>query len=197
MRILLTSMARGAIFFLTFFVARLWAAEPQADVPLALPARADANAIIITQAEQRAHAAETRNDIPALVQALNDEADAQLRLHDFTAAEALRLRVLHLEEQHAGRDSLAVSDALLNLGWFYGDMARYESAQSALDRCQDIRLRLLGPDAAPVAEALNALGVLEENRSNLTLAEAFLRAGHRNPGKSARPAEPRDGQYVE
>ena len=81
--------------------------------------------------------------------------------------------MLHLQEQHAGRDSLAVSDALLNLGWFYGNMARYESAQEALDRCQEIRQRLLGADAPPVAEVLNALGVLEENRSNLTLAEAF------------------------
>lgn len=140
---------------------------------MALPARPDANAIIITQAENRARVAEASNDISALVQALDDEADAQLRLHDFDAAEKLRLRVLHLQEQHAGRDSLAVSDALLNLGWFYGDMARYEAAQSALDRCQDIRLRRLGPDSAPVAEALNALGVLEENRSNLSLAEAF------------------------
>ena len=110
---------------------------------------------------------------PALVQALNDEADARLRMNDFATGEKLRLRVLHLEEQHAGRDSLPVADALLNLGWYYANMARYEEAQSALDRCQDIRQRLLGNDAAPVAEVLNALGSLEENRSNLTLAEAF------------------------
>jgi CHAT domain-containing protein/Tfp pilus assembly protein PilF len=132
-----------------------------------------ANAMIITQAEARAQDAEKRGDVPALVQALNDEADARLREHDFAAGERLRLRVLHLQEQHAGRDSLAVSDALLNLGWFYGNMARYEEAQGALDRCQDIRQRVLGQDAAPVAEVLNALGVLEENRSNLALAEAF------------------------
>jgi CHAT domain-containing protein/Tfp pilus assembly protein PilF len=121
----------------------------------------------------RSAMAEARGDIPALVQALNDEADARLRLHDFDAGEKLRLRVLHLQEEHAGRDSLPVSDALLNLGWFYANLARYESAQSALDRCQDIRQRLLGDDAAPVAEVLNALGSLEENRSNLNLAEAF------------------------
>ena len=129
--------------------------------------------MIIAQAQERASEAEKRGDVPGLVQALNDEADVRLRVHDFDAGEKLRLRVLHLEEEHAGRDSLPVSDALLNLGWFYGNMARYEAAQEALDRCQDIRQRLLGPDAAPVAEALNALGALEENRSNLTLAEAF------------------------
>jgi CHAT domain-containing protein/tetratricopeptide (TPR) repeat protein len=68
-----------------------------------------------------------------------------------------------------------VADALLNLGWFYDNMARYEQAQAMLDRCVEIRRRLLGPEAAPVAEALNALAVLEENRSNYTLAEAFYR----------------------
>jgi len=104
---------------------------------------------------------------------LNDEADAQLREHDFDTAEKLLLQVLHLQEDRAGRNSLPVSDALLGLGWFYGNMARYEDAQSALDRCQEIRERLLGTEAAPVAEVLNALGALEENRSNLSLAEAF------------------------
>ena len=149
------------------------AAEPGLAVDSALPPSAETNAIIIGQAEEAARQAEKRGDIPALVKALNDEADGDLRARDFDDAEKLRLRVLHLQEQHAGRDSLAVSDALLNLGWFYGNMARYEPAQEALDRCQDIRQRLLGSDTAPVAEVLNALGVLEENRSNLTLAEAF------------------------
>jgi len=133
----------------------------------------DVNATIILQAQARAQDAEKRGDIAALVQALNDEADAQLRKHDFDTAEKLLLRVLHLQEGHAGRNSLPVSDALLSLGWFYGNMARYEDAQSALDRCQEIRERLLGTEAAPVAEVLNALGALEENRSNLSLAEAF------------------------
>jgi CHAT domain-containing protein/Tfp pilus assembly protein PilF len=136
-------------------------------------ASGEANAMIIAQAEERALEAEQRGDVPGLVQALNDEADACLRAREFDACEKLRLRVLHLQEEHAGRDSLPVSDALLNLGWFYANMARYEDAQETLDRCQDIRQRLLGPDAAPVAEVLNALGALEENRSNLTLAEAF------------------------
>ena len=149
------------------------AAEPGLAVDSAPVPSAEANAIIIARAEDRARQAEKQGDIPSLVQALNDEADAQLRAHEFDAAEKLRLRVLHLQEQHAGRNSLAVADALLNLGWFYGNMARYEAAQEALDRCQDIRQRLLGSDTAPVAEVLNALGVLEENRSNLTLAEAF------------------------
>jgi CHAT domain-containing protein/tetratricopeptide (TPR) repeat protein len=132
-----------------------------------------ANAAAIVQAQQRALDAEKRGDIPVQVQALNDEADACLRARDFAAAEKLRLQALHLQEAHAGGNSLPVSDALLNLGWFYEDMARYEAAQEALDRCQDIRQRLLGPEAAPVAEVLNALGALEENRSNLALAEAF------------------------
>jgi CHAT domain-containing protein/Tfp pilus assembly protein PilF len=133
----------------------------------------NANAIIITQAKERAREAEQRGDVPAQVQALNDETDALLRAHEFDAGEKLRLQALHLQEEHAGRDSLPVADALLNLGWFYANMARYEAAQEAFDRCQDIRQRLLGPDAVPVAEVLNALGALEENRSNLTLAEAF------------------------
>jgi CHAT domain-containing protein/Tfp pilus assembly protein PilF len=134
-----------------------------------------ANAAIMAQAQERARVAEGRGDLAAQVQALNDEADARLRAHDFDGGEKLRLQVLDLQEQHAGPDSLPVSDALLNLGWFYGNMARYEDAQAALDRCQEIRQRLLGPGAAPVAEVLNALGVLEENRSNLSLAEAFYR----------------------
>jgi CHAT domain-containing protein/tetratricopeptide (TPR) repeat protein len=133
----------------------------------------NANTASIAQADAQATEAERRGDIPGLVQALNDLADARLRNHEFDAGEKLRLRVLHLQEQHAGRDSPAVSDALLNLGWFYANMARYEEAQAAFDRCLDIRQRVLGQDAAPVAEALNALGVLEENRGNLSLAEAF------------------------
>ncbi len=149
-----------------------WAAEPMTP-PAPPPGSDDANNLAIAQAETRARAAETARNIPALVAALNDEADAHLRLHHFDDAEKLRLRVLHLQEQSAGRDSLPVSDALLNLGWFYADMARYESAQEALDRCQEIRLRLLGQNAAPTAEVLNALGALEENRGNLDLAQAF------------------------
>jgi CHAT domain-containing protein/Tfp pilus assembly protein PilF len=147
---------------------RIWAVDPTGPAPSAA-----ANALAISQADARARDAEARGDVPTQVQALNDEADAHLRARDFDACEKLRLQVLHLQEKHAGRDSLPVSDALLNLGWFYANMARYEDAQEALDRCQDIRQRLLGSDAAPVAEVLNAIGALEENRSNLTLAEAF------------------------
>jgi len=153
--------------------ASIWAADPSGGMTPPEIVSAEANAALIAQAEARASDAEKRGDIPGLVQALNDEADARLRAHDFDAGEKLRLRVLHLEEDHAGRDSLPVSDALLNLGWFYANMARYEAAQEALDRCEDIRERLLGLNAAPVAEVLNALGSLEENRSNLNLAEAF------------------------
>jgi CHAT domain-containing protein/Tfp pilus assembly protein PilF len=132
-----------------------------------------ANLLLITQSEARAQAAEAARNIPALVAALNDEADADLRLHRLDDAEKLRLRVLTLQEKSSGRESIPVSDALLNLGWFYADMARYEDAQQALDRCQEIRLRLLGPNTAPTAEVLNALGALEENRGNLDLAQAF------------------------
>jgi CHAT domain-containing protein/Tfp pilus assembly protein PilF len=153
-------------------IPALRAADPNSPAASTNPV-GNANATIITQALVREADAEKRNDVAALVQALNDEADARLRMNDFATGEKLRLRVLHIEEQHAGRDSLPVADALLNLGWYYANMARYEEAQSALDRCQDIRQRLLGNDAAPVAEVLNALGSLEENRSNLTLAEAF------------------------
>ena len=149
-----------------------WGAEPL--TPSAPPPDSDAaNLLIINQAQVRAHDAESANNIPALVAALNDAADAHLRLHHFDIAEKLRLRVLHLQEQSAGRDSLPVSDALLNLGWFYANMAHYESAQEAFDRCQEIRLRRLGQNTAPVAEVLNALGALEENRGNLDLAQAF------------------------
>ena len=166
-------VAFQALLFLVLVNTAVLGANPGNPATSAERPSGDANAIIIVQAEERAREAERRGDVPSLVQALNDEADARLRAHEFDAGEKLRLRVLHLQEEHAGRDSLPVSDALLNLGWFYGNMARYETAQEALDRCQEIRQRLLGPDAAPVAEVLNALGALEENRSNLTLAEAF------------------------
>ena len=163
--------ASAWLLALALITIPVWSADP-ANFALSNPS-SNANSTIILQAEARAAEAEQRGDVPALVQALNDEADAHLRNHEFDAGEKLRLRVLQLEEQHAGRDALPVSDALLNLGWFYGNMARYEEAQTALDRCLDIRQRVLGPDAAPVAEAFNALGALEENRSNLSLAEAF------------------------
>jgi CHAT domain-containing protein/tetratricopeptide (TPR) repeat protein len=156
-----------------FSVISAWAAAPltpAAPAPLTPEA---ANALAITQAQARAGAAESAGNIPALVAALNDEADAQLRAHQFDGAERLRLRVLHLQEQHAGRESLPVADALLNLGWFYANLARYEDAQDALDRCQEIRQRLLGANTALVAEVLNAEGSLEENRGNLDLALAF------------------------
>jgi CHAT domain-containing protein/Tfp pilus assembly protein PilF len=164
---------RRILLFLILSGSRIWGADPASSPNPAGTPSAEANAAIIVQAQARESDAEKRGDIPALVQALNDEADARLRAHQFDAGEQLRLRVLHLEEAHAGRNSLPVSDALLNLGWYYANMARYEAAQEALDRCQDIRERLLGQDAAPVAEVLNALGSLEENRSNLNLAEAF------------------------
>jgi len=169
----LTLPAYRFFFLLALSGVRLWGADQISPASSTNIPSSDANTSIITQAEERAGEAEKRDDVPGLVQALNDEADACLRARDFDACEKLRLRVLHLQEEHAGRDSLPVSDALLNLGWFYSDMARYEAAQEVFDRCQDIRQRLLGPDAAPVAEVLNALGALEENRSNLSLAEAF------------------------
>jgi CHAT domain-containing protein/tetratricopeptide (TPR) repeat protein len=150
-----------------------WAADPVSIPPAPPPGSDAANALVITQAQAREQSAETARDIPALVAALNDEADAHLRLHQYDDTEKLRLRVLQLQEQHAGRISLAVSDALLNLGWFYANLARYETAQAYFDRCQDMRQRLLGQNTAPVAEALNALGALEENRGNLDLAQAF------------------------
>lgn len=127
----------------------------------------------VAEAQERVRKAEASRDEAALIEALNGEADALLRVQQFDAAEKLRLQVLRMQEKRSGRDSLPVADALLNLGWFYGNMARYERAQDALDRCLDLRQRLLGPEAVPVAEVYNALGVLEENRSNYTLAEAF------------------------
>jgi CHAT domain-containing protein/Tfp pilus assembly protein PilF len=167
-------LATAACFFaiVTRPIAALGAEPPLPASETGIPTKEE-NAAWIARAHQQSLQAEKRGDVPALVQALNDEAEGQLRAHDYDAGEKLRLRVLHLQEQHAGRDSLEVADALLTLGWFYTNMARYEPAQEALDRCQDIRQRLLGQDAAPVAEVLNAIGVLEENRSNLTLAEAF------------------------
>ena len=144
------------------------AAEVQAPAPVLQP-----DEVIIAKAQQQERDATARRDWSALIQALNDEADAQLRSHHFGEAEKLRLHVLHLQEQYAGRESLPVADALLSLGWFYNNMGHYEQAQTALDRCEEIRERLTGPETAPVAEVLNALGSLEENRNNLTLAEAF------------------------
>jgi CHAT domain-containing protein/Tfp pilus assembly protein PilF len=158
--------------FFALFWAVSFAAEPASVSPASVPS-IETNLATAEKADQRALLAQKRGDVTGQVAALNDEADARLRAHEFDAGEKLRLQVLALEEQHFGKDSLPVSDALLNLGWFYGNMARYEDAQAALDRCQEIRQRLLGSDAAPVAEVLNALGALEENRSNLSLAEAF------------------------
>ena len=111
--------------------------------------------------------------------------------------EKLRLRVLHLAGAARRADSLPVSDALLNLGWFYANMARYEEAQAGARSLPGYPQRLLGPDAAPVAEVLNALGALEENRSNLDAGGGLLSAGHRDPGKGARPAKRGHREYVE
>jgi len=163
----------GALFWLFAAGEGARSAEPgsPAAPPVALSPAQNQAAILLAQ--QRAREAEARRDVPGLVSALNDEADGHLRAHEFALAEALRLRVLELQEKNAGKDSLPVADALLNLGWYDNNMARYEAAQEAFDRCVEIRQRRLGPDAAPVAEALNALGVLEENRGNYSLSEAF------------------------
>lgn len=145
---------------------------PGVDSPPVVPS-AQANEAMLVKAQEQARQAEEAKDVPALVRALSDEADALLRAHRFDEAEKLLQRMVSLQEGYAGRRSLPVSDALLSLGWFYNNMGRYEQAQAALDRCSDIRQRLLGQETAPVAEVLNALGSLEENRNNLTLAEAF------------------------
>ncbi len=142
------------------------AAEPMTPTVPPPPTSDAANALLITQAQARADKAQAAGDFAGLAAALNDEGDAQLRLHQFDAAERLRLRVLHLEEQHAGRESLAVSDALLNLGLVL--------RQHGPLRGRAVRVRPLPgnspaparPNAAPVAEVLNALGALEENRGN-------------------------------
>jgi CHAT domain-containing protein/Tfp pilus assembly protein PilF len=146
--------------------------------------------VIIAKAQQQAKEAEAKGNVPALVAALADESDALLRQHQFAEAEKLDLRILHLQEQHAGRQSLPVADALLNLGWFYNNMGRYEEAQQALDRCLEIRQRLLGQESAPAAEAMNALGSLEENRNNLSLAEAFYEQAIEIREKTLGPENP-------
>jgi CHAT domain-containing protein/tetratricopeptide (TPR) repeat protein len=166
------SIALGLLFTAALVQLSVRAAEPLSPSSPTLPA-APNNALSISQAEARVNAAERSGDFFALVPALNAQADALIRAGQFDAAERLRLRVLHLQEEHAGRDSVEVSDALLNLGWFDINLARYEAAQEVLDRCEGIRQRKLGPNAAPTAEVLNALGALEENRGNLDLAQAF------------------------
>ena len=172
MRIPILGLVLGAVLILGVMgEARSWGADSSGSATVVSPSTA--MPLKIVQAQERAREAENREDEPGLVSALNDEADEYLKAHEFDAAEKLRLRVLGLEEDHAGHDSLPVADALLNLGWFYDNMARYEPAQKALDRCLEIRQRLLGSESAPAAEALNALAVLEENRSNYTLAEGF------------------------
>jgi CHAT domain-containing protein/Flp pilus assembly protein TadD len=163
----------GGLFLLILFCAQAGAASPPVTQDAAPTPATDVNKAAADDADRRAVEAEKRGDFNGEIKALNDETDARLRAHEFSAGEQLRLRVLHLQEGHSGRNSLPVSDALLNLGWFYANMARYPEAQSAFDRCLDIRQRVLGADAVPVAEVLNALGALEENRSNLSLAEAF------------------------
>lgn len=168
---------RAALALVLASLASLGTDNTNAAITPAVSPSEQAKIDAINQARQRALFAAQKEDIPAEVVALNQEADACLIAHEFDLGEKLRLQVLHLQEEHQGRNSLPVSDALLNLGWFYGDMAQYEPAQAALDRCLDIRQRLLGQDALSVAEALNALGVLEENRSNLSLAEAFYQQG--------------------
>jgi CHAT domain-containing protein/Tfp pilus assembly protein PilF len=161
------------IVIVSMLGGQLRAADPTATGAPTTPLTAAANAALIIKAQQQAQDAEAQGNIPGLVQALTDESDAELRAHHFDQAEKLRLRVLQLQEQHTGKESLAVSDALLSLGWFYNNLGRYEQAQQAFDRCEEIRERLSGAESAPVAEVLNALGSLEENRNNLSLAEAF------------------------
>src|ERR1039458_5335062 len=83
---------------------RSWGADiTSSATPGAAPSD-QANTVAIVQAQQRALDAENRRDVPGLVQALNDEAAARLRAHECDAGENLRLRVLHLQEEHAGRD---------------------------------------------------------------------------------------------
>lgn len=162
------------ILFLALGSLRLLAVDP-AGTTAAQPTVFPSGPQALDEANARARQAEARNDIPALVNALNDETDIYLRAHQFDDAEKLRLRVLHLQEDHAGDDSLPVADALLNLGWFYNNMARYGQARETFDKCLKIRQDRLGPESAPVSEVLNALGALEENRSNYAQAEAFYR----------------------
>ena len=111
-----------------------WAADPGHTTTVTSPTTPVDNATVIAQAGERARQAEARKDVPGLVAALNDEADGYLRAHEFDSAEKLLMQILQLQEKRAGRDSLPVADALLNLGWFYSNMARYEKAQGALDR---------------------------------------------------------------
>ncbi len=174
MRTFFSRLAFAGIYFAAL-INFAHSAEPGNLKPATPILTPEANAAAIQKAHQQARAAEARKDVPALVKSLNDEADGELRAHRFDVAEKLRLRVLQIQEDTAGRYSLPAADALLNLGWFYSNMAKYEAAQQALDRCREIRQRLLGGDQAPVAEVLNAIGVLEDNRGNLELAEAFYR----------------------
>jgi len=158
--------AYGLVTMLLWGGANAWAVD-LATPPVPPPT--------ISQTQERVRAAEEHDNARELVAALNDEADALLRAHEFDAAEKVRLRVLHLEEDEEGDDSLATSDALWNLGWFYNNIAHYERSREMLDRCLEIRRKRLGSESAPVAEALNALGALEENRSNFAQAEAHYR----------------------
>src|SRR5258707_13218511 len=155
------------LILVLLLTGRIWGADRADPTPAAPPVIPQTNAAAIVQARQRAQEAGARGDVPGLVAALNDEANAHLRAHEFDLAEKLLLRALQSQEERAGRDSLPVADALLNLGWFYNNMARYEKAQESLDRCLEIRQRRLGQEAAPVAGGFNAVGPLRQNRGNL------------------------------
>lgn len=88
---------------------------------------------------------------------LDTAAQEFLDAGDYDAAEELLLLALTIQESISGKDSLAVSEPLFNLGLLYFAKNEYSKAEEYLLRCLSIERRELSPDSRTLAETINTL----------------------------------------
>jgi serine/threonine-protein kinase len=102
---------------------------------------------------------------------------------DASAAPAENLRVVTLldrgvqEAQSLNTEPEVQADLYETLGTIYQKLGKLDQANTLLNSSLEERKSLYGPDAAPVAESLVALGLLRDDQAQLPEAERIVREG--------------------
>jgi CHAT domain-containing protein/Tfp pilus assembly protein PilF len=113
---------------------------------------------------------ETNSDT---ISATKDLADIYLKTGDFTNAEHLYQRSLHIIEKIAGPENADVATLLGSLALLYIEMGDYMKAETLCQRSLNIREKLLGLEHPDTIVSLNNLALIYDYMGNYAKAESL------------------------
>ncbi len=109
-----------------------------------------------------------------VLQAQQEMIQLYLLCHRFNEAEQLLQAVLREQERVHASSDLAVADALVDLAWFYSNLANTTKAEPLFLRALEINEKSVGRRHRRTADVLNGLGVLCENKGEYDRAERYF-----------------------